>query len=59
VGELHRVEADNFRIAIFISFLPENEFMGNLLDFWLAVHGKAVLFWKEMSGLKFPCIIFY
>ena len=26
--------------------------------FWLAVHGKPVLFWKGTSGLKFPCILF-
>jgi len=22
---------------------------------WLAVNGKPVLFWKGISGLKFPC----
>ena len=27
--------------------------------FWLAVHGKPVLFWKGISGLKFPCFLFY
>ena len=27
--------------------------------FWLAVHGKPVLFWKGTSGLKFPCFLFY
>ena len=26
--------------------------------FWLAVHGKPVLFWKGISGLKFPCFLF-
>ena len=26
--------------------------------FWLAVHGKPVLFWKGISGLKFPCFRF-
>jgi len=25
--------------------------------FWLAVHGKPVLFWKGTSGLKFPCFL--
>ena len=25
--------------------------------FWLAVHGKPVLFWKGNSGLKFPCFL--
>jgi len=29
------------------------------LAFWLAVHGKPVLFWKGISGLKFPCFLFY
>ena len=29
-----------------------------ILDFWLAVHGKPVLFWKGISGLKFPCFRF-
>ena len=28
------------------------------LHFWLAVHGKPVLFWKGNSGLKFPCFLF-
>ena len=28
-------------------------------SFWLAVHGKPVLFWKGISGLKFPCFLFY
>ena len=28
------------------------------IDFWLAVHGKPVLFWKGTSGLKFPCFLF-
>jgi len=27
--------------------------------YWLAVHGKPVLFWKGISGLKFPCFLFY
>jgi len=27
--------------------------------FWLAIHGKPVLFWKGISGLKFPCFLFY
>jgi len=27
--------------------------------FWLAVHGKPILFWKGISGLKFPCFLFY
>jgi len=27
--------------------------------FWLAVNGKPVLFWKSISGLKFPCFQFY
>jgi len=27
--------------------------------FLLAVHGKLVLFWKGISGLKFPCFLFY
>ena len=27
------------------------------LIFWLAVNGKPVLFWKGISGLKFPCFI--
>ena len=27
--------------------------------FWLAVNGKPVLFWKGISGLKFPCFLFY
>ena len=27
-------------------------------SFWLAVHGKPVLFWKGNSGLKFPCFLF-
>jgi len=27
--------------------------------FWLAVHGKPVFFWKGISGLKFPCFLFY
>jgi len=27
--------------------------------FCLAVHGKPVLFWKGISGLKFPCFLFY
>ena len=26
--------------------------------FWLAVHGKPVLFWNGTSGLKFPCFLF-
>jgi len=26
--------------------------------YWLAVHGKPVLFWKGNSGLKFPCFLF-
>ena len=26
--------------------------------FWLAVHGKPVLFWKGISGLKFSCFLF-
>ena len=28
------------------------------LLFWLAVHGKPVLFWKCISGLKFHCFYF-
>ena len=28
------------------------------VPFWLAVHGKPVLFWKGNSGLKFPCFLF-
>ena len=27
--------------------------------FWLADHGKPVLFWKGLTGLKFPCFLFY
>ena len=27
--------------------------------FWLAVHGKSVLFWKGISGLKLACFLFY
>ena len=34
-------------------------FLGHTHDFWLAVHGKPVLFWKDISGLKFPCFQFY
>jgi len=30
-----------------------------MLCFWLAVHGKPVLFWKGISGLKFPCFLLY
>jgi len=30
----------------------------DLKPFWLAVHGKPVLFWKGISGLKFPCFLF-
>ena len=26
--------------------------------YWLAVHGKPVLFWNGTSGLKFPCFLF-
>jgi len=33
--------------------------VGNQSTFWLAVHGKPVLFWKGISGLKFPCFLFY
>ena len=29
-----------------------------ITTFWLAVHGKPVLFWKGTSGLKFPCFLF-
>jgi len=28
-------------------------------SFWLAVHGKPVLFWKGISGLLFPCFLLY
>ena len=27
--------------------------------FWLAVHGKLVMFWKCISGLKLPCFLLY
>jgi len=27
--------------------------------YWLAVHGKPVLVWKGISGLKFPCFLLY
>ena len=30
----------------------------SIKHFWLAVHGKPVLFWKGTSGLKFPCFTF-
>jgi len=26
---------------------------------FLACRSKAVLFWKGISGLKFPCFLFY
>jgi len=31
----------------------------HMKHFWLAVHGKPVLFWKGISGLKCPCFLFY
>ena len=33
-------------------------YVPNIVYFWLAVHGKPVLFWKGTSGLKFPCFTF-
>ena len=35
-----------------------SDYNGALTPFWLAVHGKPVLFWKGTSGLKFPCFLF-
>ena len=36
-----------------------DDFEQLLWPFCLAVHGKPVLFWKGISGLKFPCFLFY
>ena len=33
--------------------------ISRLEHFWLAVHGKPVLFWKGISGLKIRCFLFY
>ena len=36
----------------------ESDEIRNIIPFWLAVHGKPVLFWKGTSVLKFPCFTF-
>ena len=33
--------------------------ISRLEHFWLAVHGKPVLFWKDICGLKIRCFLFY
>ena len=40
-------------------FKHVHTFIRHSKRFWLAVHGKPVLFWKGTSGWKFPCFLFY